>query len=208
VIESSADDRGVTGWDDRFGFGRVNAYSALLAAEQALWIMSSNPPSGAIDARQPHDLDGTNPTGWDRLDITFTNQASEVFVPDFAVSVENGTATDPYVIDVVWGQGPFETVTVILNRPIDVGAWTTITHVPSGTSVRLGYLPGDVDNDGTSGPADILTAIDGLNGIRTLAEWQLDVDRDGVAASADVLRVVDLLNGAAEYPEFRDQSLP
>ena len=43
IIESTADDKGAPGWDETFGFGRINAHAALLAA---------------VDPGCPADIDG------------------------------------------------------------------------------------------------------------------------------------------------------
>ena len=95
-----------------------------------------------------------------------------------------------------------------LDTAIPLVAWTTIRHNFSGTEVRLGYLPGDVDGSQTSDAEDILAVIDGLNGIVELDVWQSDTNRDGTPAPADILRVVDLLNGAGVYDAYLDVSLP
>jgi len=64
--------------------------------------------------------------------------------------------------------------------------------------LTLGFLPGDVNGDDTSSPADILDLMDDLNHVRVpgLNEWQCDIDRSSLCAPADILRLIDLLNGA------------
>jgi len=46
----SADDKGPAGWDKNFGFGRINAYNALLAVED--WLLCGN---GVIDGDEECD---------------------------------------------------------------------------------------------------------------------------------------------------------
>ena len=87
--------------------------------------------------------------------------------------------------------------------------WTIITHDPSDTSVRIGFLPGDVNNDRLSSPNDVLALIDALNGVvGPLPEHQTDIDRSEQTNPSDVLRVIDLLNGAGVYEVFNGASLP
>lgn len=170
-----------------------------------LSILFSDPPSNSIDARQPFHIDGTNPQGWDRVVLTFNGSTSGLTSADFSTSFEGGSGSAPLVVQVVSNGNA---CTVILSDMISVGGWTTVQHNASGTSVRLGYLPADVNNDRTSSPVDILALIDFLNGVTMLAPYQTDVDRSDATNPADILRVIDLLNGADAYPPFLFASLP
>ncbi len=173
----------------------------------ALTLLASYPPSGAIDARQPSDLDGTNATGWNSVTMTFTGSVAGLTPSDFAVTQVGGIGVAPGVLSVTI-DGP-DTATVVLDATIEVGAWTTITHSTSGGSTTLGYLPGDVNADATSTPSDILAVIDALNGVGPPREiWSTDTDRSGVSGPEDILRVIDLLNGAAAFESFLDRTLP
>ncbi len=98
------------------------------------------------------------------------------------------------------------------NRRVIVGAIPSV-HAPklcpcrflavigrrctqSGTSVRLGYLPGDVNGDGTAAPNDILVLVDQLNGVRSAAPpWSTDLNRTGTTDSTDVDAASGLLKG-------------
>ena len=102
-----------------------------------------------------------------------------------------------------------DTVRIQLSQPIAPGAWTVITHLASGTSVWLGSLPGDVNNDGVSAPSDILAVIDCLNGTagHGCGDAQLEVDRSGEAGPADILQVIDLLNGAGSFDAWLNTTL-
>jgi subtilisin family serine protease len=206
ILTITADDLGARGWDDLYGHGRINAYDALLEAGPPR-IVASSPPDGAIDARQPSEPDGSNPAGWRWVDATFAGDTAELTLADFAVTHEGGSGDPPSVADLY--DVDENVVRLILDAKISVSAWTTITHVPSGTAIRLGYLPADVNGDGLSAPVDILALIDSLNGAaEPLPIWSTDIDRSGDANSADVLRVIDLLNGAEIYDPFLHEALP
>ncbi len=126
---------------------------------------------------------------------------------DFTVTQEGGVLAAPTVA-VVEHVGP-QTVRVLLSDMIEPGAWTTVTHNSCGAITRVGYLPGDVNSDGTSAPVDILRLIDALNGVGDpRAIWSTDVDRSGIAGPPDILRVIDLLNGAGIYEMWLNRSLP
>jgi subtilisin family serine protease len=206
IIMSAAEDRGPAGWDDHYGWGRINAYEALKAAELWPGVLGSDPPDGAIDARQPLDPTGAIAQGWSEVVITFPRNLGGVASADFAVS-QTVAGAAPVVVDVQ----PIDVdhVRVVLNRPIEPLAWTTITHLPTATRIRLGYLPGDVNHDRTSAPADILALIDSLNGVGpTRFIWSTDLDRSGLTVPADILKVIDLLNGAGPYAVYNGATLP
>ena len=208
ILEKSADDRGPVGWDNHYGFGRINAYQALLAADA--WrgaIVSSFPPGGAVDARKPTDPDGTNAYGWQVLDLTFTLYASLQTPADFTVSQAGGVGVAPPVTGVAAVDDRHTTAT--LDAIIGVRAWTTVQHVLSGTQVRLGYLPANVNGDRISDGNDVTalaTALSGGGPSRPI--WSLDIDRSEAVTPADILEAVDLLNGAGAYDEFLDATLP
>lgn len=200
-IEVMADDCLAIGDAVYFGDGTVCVDGGC-----PMGIISSYPPNDAIDARQPSMLDGSNPTGWDSIDLEFGQSGLALTPDDFELSEDGGDGTPPEIIDVIESSPGVYTVT--FDEHIELKAWTTITFLGTGDQVRIGYLPADVNNDGTSGVADVLALIDGLNGATVLEEYQADIDRSGLAGAADVLRVIDLLNGAGVYEEYNLVSLP
>ncbi len=205
LMEATADDLGDPGWDPFFGFGRINVHQALLATPPPIAIIDSFPPDSAIDARQPHDLNGLNPVGWDTIELTFDGDAGLLTAASFAVTVEPA-GTAPSIASVFVEGG---TATLFLDSIIPLRSWTRVTHLASQTSVRLGYLPADVNGSGTSDSKDILSLVNALNGLGTpLPIWSLDIDRSGQAWARDILRVVDLLNGAAAFEVYNLASLP
>jgi len=209
ILDKSADDKGTAGWDDHFGFGRINAHNALLTADT--WrgvVLSSSPPRGAIDARKPTDRDGGNSYGWQSADLTMTVYASLQTPADFLVTQQGGIVVAPPVTGVAAADDRHLTVT--LETIIETRAWTTITHINSGTSVRLGYLPGNVNADLVSNAADVTAIVDVLSSVlpTTKPIWSMDIDRSEAVTPADVLEVVDLLNGADAYLPYLNAALP
>ena len=175
-------------------------------------ILLSEPPDGAIDARQPSEPGGANPTGWDAIDMTFDHLgiAFEVTAAEIEVTETGGDESPPEIagVEQIIAEDS-HTITVTLADPIEPGAWTCFTHQPSGTSTCLGYLPADADGDGTSSPADILALVGALNNVGgPHPVWSSDIDRDGDTGPADILRLIDLLNGAAAFDAWLDRALP
>lgn len=169
-----------------------------------LAIVASNPIHGAIDARQPFNIDGSNPQGWQFVQMSFTNYALNLTPADFTIETTGG-ASSPSLMALL----PIDenVVNAVLIPNLVPGNRTTIRHAASNTSITLSYLPGDVNGDGTSSPADILSLIDSLNGVVTRSNFSTDIDRSGVMNPADILREIDLLNGAGEFPPYNGMTL-
>jgi hypothetical protein len=171
-------------------------------------IVGSMPAHNAVDARQPTDPHGESAYGWDFVDLTFDGEVPAVTAQDFYTytQIDNTVGVGPAVVEVEHLAG--DRVRVHLGEMLEPGSWTTIQHVPSNTSVRLGYLPGAVGNDLIVGPDDILVLIDVLNGVANRPMWATDVDRSGVTNAADILRLIDLLNGAGAFDVWNGEELP
>lgn len=164
-------------------------------------IVFTSPWDGAIDAGQP--VEGPRDR-WSLVVLGFDSDASGMTPVDFAVESTSGA---PPSIQAVEING--QEVTVLLNSPIPVGAWTTITFLPSGANVALGHLPGDVNGDGYAGPSDALALIDALNGIGPeLPEWATDVDRSGNINSDDFDSLSVVLWGESGSQAWMGSSLP
>jgi hypothetical protein len=169
-------------------------------------VVASDPPGGAIDARQPHAIDALKPrAGWDSLTLTFNGPQPAITPEDFQVTSTSGK---PRAVTAVQLDAGGTVATLTLSAPIMPGAWTDITFVPSSHTVRLGFLPADVNADGTSSPLDILALIDALNGLTAAPPWSTDINRSAAAEPGDILRLIDLLNGAGEFEPWNGRSLP
>ncbi len=189
---------------DRSG-GEV--FKIVPAGGTATRIMASDPPNGAIDARTPLAKDGVSPVGWREALLGFDGFAGCLQKEDFSVTQQGGVQAAPAIANVE--PAGADQLTITLDRPIEPRAWTTMTHVASRTSVRWGFLPGDVNADRTSAPADILDLIDFLNGVGAPRPiWSTDIDRSGLAAPPDILQLIDILNGAGNLDVYNGARLP
>lgn len=169
-------------------------------------IASVFPPNCAVDARQPSTPTGSNPAGWNSIEITFSAESciTGATSSDFNVTL-TPAGTAPTIADVVVVGNA---ATLVFNETIPTRAWTCIEHTGSGASTCIGSLPGDASGDRTSAPSDILRVIDCLNGVAFCELWQCDVDRSSVCGPPDILRVIDLLNGAGVYDRWLNLDLP
>jgi hypothetical protein len=173
---------------------------------KALTLVSSYPPDHAIDAGRPTYPNGGNLAGWRTFELSFNSEPCLMKPSRFTVTQLGGTQTAPVVSSVESLSG--NVVRVTLNQAIDAGAWTTIDDTLSEVSVRVGFLPGDVNGNGVVTPSDILALIDSLNGLSSLPLWSTDLDRSGSPAPADILTIIDLLNGASGNAAWNGASLP
>jgi hypothetical protein len=155
-------------------------------------ITTTDPPAGAIDARRPTSPDDGLPVGWQEVLLTFSGPVTCLTPLDFFVTQQGSIGAAPFVTD----DQPISSneVRLFLNRPIAALAWTAVSHPSSGTGVRIGYLPADVDGNAVSGPADLAALIDALNGTGPARSiWSTDINRSAETTPADVLEEIDLL---------------
>lgn len=172
-------------------------------------IVTSEPPSGAIDAREPHSVSDANDlSGWSSVEIAMSGRVESCGVGDFSISEIGGGPPVPVVLTV----DPVSefSVRVDLDRPIEPGAWTVITHKSSGSKVCLGFLPADANQNLLSTTGDISALIDSINLVpgRILPDYATDINRSGITNGQDILRLIDLLNGADAFSVWITESLP
>lgn len=172
-------------------------------------IAFSNPPNGAIEARSyaPFNL-----PGWSGIDVTFTLSEKEctlptLFADEFTVLQAGSAEPVPVLAEVI--PLPSNSAKLYFGSPfVDVGTRVTVVHNASGSSVCLGWLPGDVNGDARSTPYDILALINAINGVVPRPLYSTDMNRSGVAEPSDILYLIDLLNGAGWFNAWNGVSLP
>jgi hypothetical protein len=176
---------------------------SITVSPGAVAIVDSLPPDGAIDACEPATPDGTVVFGWDILQLTVTGDASSLSPDDFVVT----HTTDGPPPCVVTAEAHGRDVVIELSDMIELFAWTSIVHRASGSSVRLGYLPGDVDGSGDVSGADVNALLGHISGDQRYPKYRTDINRDGVVNTDDVSRLLDLLSGLSSYPVFQGEQL-
>jgi hypothetical protein len=168
-------------------------------------LIGSVPLSGSIDARQPHAIDDAEAiAGWESVVLLFDDSPAALVAADFELTTSGFDV--PLINSLIVGEN--NELTIMLDMPIMPGAWTDLRYMPGDATVRLGYLPADVNADAVSDPLDILALIDSLNGVVERPLWSTDIDRSGLAGPPDILRVIDLLNGADAFESWLGVELP
>jgi hypothetical protein len=184
------------------GGGRLSDLS-ITVSPGAVAIVDSVPPDGAIDAREPATPDGTVVFGWDIVQLTVTGDAGSLSPGDFIVT---HTADGPPPC-VITAEAHGQHVVIELSNMIELSAWTSIVHRASGSGVRLGYLPGDVDGSGDVSGADVNALLGHISGDQRYPKYRTDINRDGAVNNDDVSRLLDLLSGLSSYPVFQGEEL-
>ncbi len=170
-------------------------------------LIRSDPIDGIIDARTPLASNGITKVGINKVTLFFNQPTHCTATKYFRVKQQGFAGTPPSVSSIQ--PIPNNGVQVTLSRPIDPLAWTTVTHGPTQSAVRVGFLPADVNGDGYSAPVDILELIDFLNAIGPPRQiWSTDLDRSGVTTPTDLLKLIDVLNGAGNLDSYNGARLP
>ncbi len=157
----------------------------------SLRIVQSDPPDGAIDARQ---LGSDGSGSWDRVRLTFSQPPTDLTAGDFVI--RDGTPNPPKITGV---EASGDVLTLKLDRGIRPGVWTAVRHSRSGTGTRLACLPGDVDSNGVLDSADVIHLIDNATTLMTRPDYVVDVDRSGGNTPGDMLRIIDQMQTANTY---------
>lgn len=179
------------------------------AGETLLHCLAQEPENCTIDARQPHEPDGSSPTGWDSvlLQCMEDDDFSSLTKDEFAVRRVPSNPPTPFDIDHIEVDDVDKTITIVFTRPVDPGRWTCVEYRPRSQEFCLGYLPGDVTNDRATALNDIAALINHLNGdvvIPAEEFYRCDIDRSGDSSSADLLRLIDVLTGGDAYDRWLD----
>lgn len=178
--------------------------------------------SGYIDPRLESDNGTDLNLGLNQFALTFTDRVfnlagGDVTPADFTVT-QTGAGEPPHVLAVDAGANP--QVTVTLDRRITLREWTTIrAHVQDAEGnaidnqgdlgggadepdrIDVGFLPGDIDQNGSVQPLDLLRyrqVLSGVFGNPCLDDEAYgDTDRSGTITPLDLLRFRQLLAGTA-----------
>lgn len=185
-------------------------------------ITDADPPSGTLDARQPHPPNTKLP----RQGIG-AQSGTDVAPEPITLSIlpRVGGAEGCFrlcetVVDPLLGPNAISPGSVsylgdgvyrlFLHHPITAGGVTTISYLGDGSFVQYLSHPANVNGDSSAAPADILDLIDDLNDVLVppLTAYRCDLDRSNLCAPADILTLIDLLNGASEWDPWNGSQRP
>lgn len=169
-------------------------------------IAQAEPPSGIVDARQPHPPADASFSARQGLGdseepvlLTLNTDAASGACFQLCETARPSGAGDNAVF------GPFHLGNgryyVNLLRPITSGAVTRVYYL-GGNSVTYTFHPGNIDGNLIVDSDDVLTLVEFLetgNSIPPEALHRFDINRSGELDAVDLLREVELLIGSDEY---------
>lgn len=158
-----------------------------------------DPPPGVVDARQAHPDDGSTATyGIDSVLVRAPEGSVECWsLCDTAVS-----PMDQLRISQIERLGGDQYL-IKLARPMTPGMQARITYTDlydQRATAEFTFRPGDVNADGATTPADVMTLINVLNGQQS-APWGVlstDIDRSGTTDYADVARLIEIVQQGSQ----------
>ena len=230
LLRDNAVDLGAPGYDEIFGWGRIDAKATLDAVPADLeppTIIHNGgeatfPFSGYIDPRGESSDGVSLDLGIQGVTITFSEPVRDVDSgPGGALTAGAFTLTGtagsyPAIVTVDAAANP--TVELTFAGPIPVGEWTTLIagvedlsgnrienlgnlgiEVDEPDRVDIGFLPGDIDQDGRMVPLDLIRFRGMLAGTYQHpagdAADYADTNRDDVVDSSDLVRFRQLIDG-------------
>jgi len=154
ILAKTADDRGDPGWDQYYGYGRVNAANAVLMASQTIAsdttppaVSITSPTGGTVKGLIPVDVNATDNVGVAHVDLYANGKlvASDSLAPysfswDTTASPEGPLTLTAYAYDAAGNQAVSKGVSVTVDNvpdPVDTQPPTvTITSPANGATVN------------------------------------------------------------------------
>jgi hypothetical protein len=168
----------------------------------------TNPPSGAVDARQPFDpITGAPLLGIDQV-VAIGPPGAD---PSCFSLCETGVLGSPNeIIAVNEVAGVY---TIEFDRPITPGKVTTVTYtngVGNETTGEFISHPANANADGVADAQDVSDLVAALDGPGSLpfGDLSMDIDHSGAFTALDVLAAVNLLNGSDMLDPWDGTALP
>ena len=202
LLEANADDRGPTGWDQGYGWGRVNAYRAVAAAKASVPAPDTVAPSVAISAPAPAStvsgvaavaVSASDSGGISRVDLYVDGvfYGSDTTAP-YTVSWDTRNTTNgPHAlvakaVDPAGNVGTSAAVTVTVDNLTDITA--PVVSVTSST-VSGNTLSASVSATDNVAVTRVELYLDGaLVATRTASPYTFSLNLSSVSAGSHVLQ--------------------
>ncbi|GEM_PF-3206009 len=156
-----------------------------------LTVRGSDPVDGSIDARFPPAGSRGTSAGLDQVTLTFNGDTANLSAGDFALV--DGTNNPPTIRNIVRNGN---SATLEFDHGMAMSTWTKIIHTPSGSTIKLGYHPGDVNGDGNSDAGDVPALIDALATRTTLPGVRTDINHDNNVNAVDLQKLLETVTAA------------
>jgi len=184
------------------------AFEARACTDQRI-VSSSMPEPCTIDARQPTTPNGLMGQGLTSITLDMACNAADLEPADFTLSTIQDSSAPPIrrTPTIVSVSASGRNATLQLSAPIDPGRWTCFSHTASNSRRCVGFLPGDVNQNGTVEPADETLLMQHLTNPNTPTAV-CDINRDGSCHADDKTRLENLFYGDFQYDFWLGRTLP
>lgn len=178
ILKDSVDDLGTTGWDQYFGWGRINAYKAVLAATGGtlpppdaiapVAAISSPANSATVSGTTPVDITATDNTGVTSVSLKVdgtvvgTSTVSPYTFPWNTTTYTNGShALVTTASDAAGNIGTSASVTVSVSNVADTTAPTITLISPTDSATVAGTVAISFNTNDASVIGSAVVKIDG-----------------------------------------------
>lgn len=180
---------------------------------------------GYIDPRIESSNGVTLDLGMTEITLEFNlavrDEGSPFITPNSFALSQTGGGDAPIVESLSTEDG--RVITLNLDRTLTPGEWTTVEinavsdcsgePLDGETTLQIGFLPGDVNQNGVVQPTDLFAFRQYVNGLATpdigTVEDYIDTDRDGNISPIDLFRYRGLINGVSPATQsWAGASLP
>ena len=138
-------------------------------------------------------MDPANPSaskGVTEVSVRFSNSAEGAKASDFVIASDSGDAPRVKSVKISGREAR-----LVFSDTLPANTWSTITHKPSQTSIRLARFHGDTDQDGHVDHDDLRYLTDEFNKNGNVPVRTGDVDADTKVDARDIIasikRVMD-----------------
>lgn len=180
----------------------------------SIGILNSSPAPGSIDSAQPFvNIAPIVRQGWSTLELSFNGDPGALAVTDFEITQLGGSGATPTINSVTAKLGIANTFILTLSGPINPQAYTKFKHIASNTHICLGFLPGDITQDGiVKGVTGVVDSdLDSLVDLFSRGQTNRisDINRDGITDMQDISEFVNMMRGVGFYaPGYNNTVLP
>ncbi len=178
-----------------------------------------DPPSGTIDARQPHPIGDNGPgslqgigspnvytDGPEPITVTLNPPVSGADMNKCWGLCESPMPNTNQILNVdETSSGVYE---ILLKDPIASVKWTTLYYVPTLSEAAFASLPGDVNASKVTNAQDVTAMINCLNGLPGVCDkYRTDLNHSEQSNPQDITALINLLNGAGTFSVWNGASI-
>ncbi|MEK6675415.1 MAG: hypothetical protein AABZ47_07135 [Planctomycetota bacterium] len=168
-----------------------------------------DPPSGVVDARQPHPVSSTTPRqGIRTFNVNAPTASNPIMCFELCETDDEGAPNT--ILTVLDPPGSYD---ITFTRTISVGAVSTLNYTGTNATGTFTSHPGNVNGNAVAGADDVLSLMNCLQGSIPSVDcpfglYSADIDQNGARSVLDLARLLDVLNGAGALTPWNNTQKP